>query len=399
MPKNSLHSSLSDLLSLVSQTKAAAAVGKTTHPSGSVDDGTQAATTGASKREQESDLRKNVGQDNVEDATEPSPTGDGQQPLQPNTGTKQYTAGGNPAVEDAYGDGKDDPGTSHPADTENSSVGASKYASLSTDALLTQFDNVADSILASLVNDPDTLSKQAAATAAAATSTAPAADAYRAGYEKAAALHMSPEVATQAVQSCVADYIAAGVNDAILLASHMKQAAAGGESESHESEAAEESGAGGASAGAGGAAAAGGPPAGGDPTGGAGPVAGPGADPGVGPVAGMGEGDDLAAIVQQMPPELQQELLTALVSAMDEQGISEQDLANAPAAGGDPVAGGAPMPGGDAAAGMPPGVKLAAMVRRARRNGTQWVKAATPAQQQLRDGMTAYLRDLCGASA
>jgi len=124
--------------------------GKSTHPTTSVDNRGQAASEGARSSENVSDVKADQGKPGV-DST-PDNTDDRQDDAQLNIGTSQSSTGEDPSVEDDYKAGKDDPGTSHPAATDNSSLDGHKYADASVRQLKTLSDGLANTILADLAN-------------------------------------------------------------------------------------------------------------------------------------------------------------------------------------------------------------------------------------------------------
>lgn len=102
--------------------------GKSTHPSTDVDDRTEGAQEGARSSENTADVKEDQGSSSV-DSTAPGTPG-GQDSVQMNIGTHQSATGEDPAVEtESAKPGKDDPGSSHPARTDNESLDGHKYAS------------------------------------------------------------------------------------------------------------------------------------------------------------------------------------------------------------------------------------------------------------------------------
>lgn len=102
--------------------------GKSTHPSTDVDDRTEGASEGARSSENTADVKEDQGSSSV-DSTSPGTPG-GQDSVQMNIGTNQSATGEDPAVEtESAKPGKEDPGSSHPARTDNDSLDGHKYAS------------------------------------------------------------------------------------------------------------------------------------------------------------------------------------------------------------------------------------------------------------------------------
>lgn len=119
--------------------------GASSHPSADADNHGQAEQTGARSSENESDVKEDqpVG---VDKAPENKP-GD-QDSVQLNIGTTQSATGEDASAEDAYKGDKEDPGTSHPATTED----GEKYGSLSIKQAKVLADHKANEILADLAN-------------------------------------------------------------------------------------------------------------------------------------------------------------------------------------------------------------------------------------------------------
>lgn len=165
--------------------------GGTSHPSGKVDDGTQAATTGSFAAEQTAAVKENVGPASVDSAPEATPGSVNQDDHQLNIGTTQSLIGEDPATEDNYKTTKDEPGNiDGKSTTSPATVGDEKFASFTLQekhAFLTKEANslLRDLTLAGVAPTP------AAATPAAPTS--PEAQAVAAGY-KTAATAGAPEV-------------------------------------------------------------------------------------------------------------------------------------------------------------------------------------------------------------
>ena len=98
--------------------------GPTSHPVKDVDDGTQKATEGARSAENSADVKEQEMAGNVDSAADKGPD---QESVQFNVGVTSTETGKDPANENNYKGDKDDPGTSHPAKTDD----GEKYASMS----------------------------------------------------------------------------------------------------------------------------------------------------------------------------------------------------------------------------------------------------------------------------
>lgn len=404
-----------------------AGMGETSHPSEGVDNNTQDEETGARYDENSADVKKDVPGQSV-DATDPKSGGD-QDSKQFNIGTTQSATGEQPSVEDDYKSDKDDPGTEHPMNADD--VGE-KYSAMSLKNLLKVAENKANNILADLAVDvakdnTQTVQQKAAAVKAAAPAPAQKSPvSATAGYDAATLSANMEKVA--------ADFIAQTIRDADLDADlvgaychsyyngRMKRAADESvEGESHEDpaaggegpppEGAGEGGEGGEGGGADvlgalGAAGADAPPMGGDG----------GGDPGAGGAGGPGGGMS------------QEQALQELAMALQELGISPEELAQLAqqsggagggmggamggGMGGPPggamgggmgggMAAGPPMGGaGGEPTGPPPGAegaKLASAVKRFKLAGKFKVEEAkTAAQRQARDQIKDYIREITG---
>lgn len=412
--------------------------GPTTHPSKDADNQGAEKREGSRASENESDVKDDQGAPSTNNAKDARP---GQQDdVQLNIGMTQSATGEDPSVEDDYKDTKDDPGSTHPARTDNKSIDGSKYASYNANQIRDWHTEISNSILADLANGQGPrLDKAAQANTPAApapktqqqvktiddmikaataavksgqvvgTPAAGNAD-LQAGYELAAQLGLEKAAAQAAVADCLAQTIQDAHLDADLFGAFYtnftKRAAdadeSGGEGEDHSKPGDSASGA--SPAGglgddpAGSADPAGSPASGGGAGGGGslGDLLGGGADPG-GLAAGGGGGGAVS----------QDDALMQLVAALDELGIPLEALAAA--GGGAPGAGGPPpgdpgMLGGDlppdpAAGGMTEGMKLASAAVAFRRSGKYAFKAAndgTP-ERELRNQMKGYLRELTGS--
>ena len=132
--------------------------GASTHASTSVDNRGQAATEGARSAENVSDVNEDQGALGVNQAKDAVPGC--QDEAQLNIGTQSSATGEDPSVEDDYKGGKDDPGSTHPARTDNDSLDGHKYANASLAELKTATDALSNGILADMING-QTLQKTA----------------------------------------------------------------------------------------------------------------------------------------------------------------------------------------------------------------------------------------------
>ena len=139
--------------------------GASTHPTAQADNHGQASSEGSRSSENESDVNADQGAVGVNQAKDATP---GQQDdVQLNIGTQQSATGEDSSVEDDYKAGKDDPGSSHPARTDNDSLDGQKYANASFSELSDLHSRLSNGILADLANGQgNQLTKQALADAA-----------------------------------------------------------------------------------------------------------------------------------------------------------------------------------------------------------------------------------------
>lgn len=134
--------------------------GATTHPTKSIDNRGQSASEGARSSENTADVNADQGEPGVNKA--PDNKDGNQDKVQLNIGTQQSATGEDPSVEDDYKAGKDDPGSSHPAKTDNDALDGHKYANASVTELRDVHTNLANGILADLANGQgNTLTKEA----------------------------------------------------------------------------------------------------------------------------------------------------------------------------------------------------------------------------------------------
>ena len=328
-----------------------------------------------------------------------TPNKDEQDSVQLNIGTSQSAVGEDPSVEDDYKGNKDDPGTTHPADTED----GEKYGSVSFREGYAKSVDLANQILADLANgfgdrlqpSNGTLNQPASKTAAANRNGLPQTpdEEMAAGYELSAALGNIKEAMEQSVQETLYQTIKEAQFDADLFGAYYtqmaKQAMDDGslEGEDHSIPGDETSGAG----------SAGGMGGGGEEEALNALLAGGGGEGGMpgDAMGGMGGGMD-GGMGGGEPSE--EEALQELVAALEELGIPLEALAEAGGAegggeGGPGMEG--PPPGPDMPMGE--GAKLAAAARNFKLSGKYRLKAATTQRErQLRDIMKSHIRELVG---
>jgi hypothetical protein len=121
--------------------------GASSHPSTSVANDVQSAPSGARASEYESDIKKQQGALAVDNTPEMSQEGR-QDDVQLNIGTNAKATGEDPAAEKDYKGDKDDPGTSHPAKTND----GEKYSSVTFKQAREACSNLGNDILANLIN-------------------------------------------------------------------------------------------------------------------------------------------------------------------------------------------------------------------------------------------------------
>ena len=117
--------------------------GDTSHPSKDVDDNTQPATEGKRSQENSSDVKKTIFNGGVDAAGDSSPS---QEDQQFDVGITSASTGEDPASEDDYKSDKEDPGTSHPAKTND----GEKYGSMSFGELRKLASSKANDILSDI---------------------------------------------------------------------------------------------------------------------------------------------------------------------------------------------------------------------------------------------------------
>jgi len=427
--------------------------GPTTHATKDVDNRGQEASEGSRGSEHTSDVNKDQGAPGVNQAADAKP---GQQDdVQLNIGTNQSATGEDPGTEDDYKGGKDDPGSTHPARTDNDSLDGHKYASLSLTDALAAHTKLANDILADLatgqgknLTEGKPAEKEAAATPAPSADTSEVTETsqliekaaaavaqgeseevdadMQAGYQLAAQLGLEKQAAQELVASEVSAVLEDARLDAELLGNYLtsyKQAADMADGEDHDAAGDETSGASDAE-GAGGetpgeseaAPAAGGDPAGGgeEDLGGLGDAIGGGEDP-AGMMGGAPVGEDPMGGGDPLGGASQEEILMQLVAALEELGIPLEELAGAGAPAEDPLAGGGleggglegapagpdanmpPMEGGaPAPTAMTEGMKLASAAQDFKRRGMYEQKAAEDGspERKLRNHLKSYVQEM-----
>lgn len=154
---SSMYDELRSFLAEVQQVKAASSKkaeanteagsrgGDTSHPVKNVDDQTGDANEGARSAENTADVKKQVPAGGVDSATDNPPS---QEDQQLDVGITSTATGEDPANEDNYKGTKDDPGTSHPAKTED----GEKYSSMSFNKLKGLTEKKANALLAKISN-------------------------------------------------------------------------------------------------------------------------------------------------------------------------------------------------------------------------------------------------------
>jgi hypothetical protein len=214
--------------------------GASTHPSADVDDSLTDASEGARSAENSADVKSDIDTDGVDGHSEAKP-GDGED-NQYNIGLSQSATGEEPSVEDDFKGDKDDPGTSHVADTSDGEKFGSleeKYASVSFAEAKNHTLNLGNEILASFANGVD-MSKHAAAETVT-TETTTYADpetkqAAEAGYALASALGMEKLSSEERVSASIEQTIKDAQLDADLVGSYLTDLATGLENQEKEAE-------------------------------------------------------------------------------------------------------------------------------------------------------------------
>lgn len=365
--------------------------GDTSHPSKDVDDNTQPATEGKRSQENTSDVKKTIFNGGVDAAGDSSPS---QEDQQFDVGITSASTGEDPASEDDYKSDKEDPGTSHPAKTND----GEKYGSMSFGELRKLASSKANDILSDITLNmkqaagskpmPDFIQKKIDEKKG---KKAPAADCDKMAAAGAAAASLTADQqdefakqAREAVAGSIEQTIADGLEKAAMVGSYLQAfyKAAEGEAAAPEEESSESPAEESAEHGEGGA------------------ESGMEVDPGMmAQMAGEGGGEGGGA----SPDDAAQELLMAL----QEQGIDPAELlamiqqGGAGGAGGDPGAGGMP----------PEAAKMASAQASVERDLTNLIKyaqsyrkagkfrfseAKTAQQRNLRDQIKLCVRDIIG---
>lgn len=347
-------------------------MGDSSHPTDDVDDNTQEPDTGSRYTENSEDVKKDVPGQAVDETDKGS--GGSQDDKQFNIGTNQSAVGEDPSVEDDYKSDKDDPGTDHPANTDDT---GEKYSSVTLPNLLKLAEKQANALLAdfaSSLNSPTPV-KQAASKPVTQQPQKPLDTAIAAtnGYVTADYMNkLAEDFIAKSIQDADLD---ADLVGAYLHAKWQKQA---------EDELPPEEGVPGDGMM---------PPM--DPS----MMPPPGAEGGMPPEAGGGGGDVLAALGaggagggEPPPPEeggggnmSEEQALQELVAALEELGISPEELAamaEAPQA-----------PPGAAEEGQ----KLASAAKKFKRSGKYSIHEAKTAQQKnARQEIKNYIREITG---
>lgn len=364
--------------------------GDTSHPSKDVDDNTQPATEGKRSQENTSDVKKTIFNGGVDAAGDSSPS---QEDQQFDVGITSASTGEDPASEDDYKSDKEDPGTSHPAKTND----GEKYGSMSFGELRKLASSKANDILSDITLNmkqaagskpmPDFIQKKIDEKKG---KKAPAADCDKMAAGAAAASLTADQQdefakqAREAVAGSIEQTIADGLEKAAMVGSYLQAfyKAAEGEAAAPEEEGEESA-----------------PPEEGGAEGGA--ESGMEVDPGMmAQMAGEGGGEGGGGA---SPDDAAQELLMAL----QEQGIDPAELlamiqqGGAGGAGGDPGAGGMPPEAAKMASAQASVERdLANLIKYAqsyRKAGKfRFSEAKTAQQRNLRDQIKLCVRDIIG---
>lgn len=387
--------------------------GASSHPSAHVDNNVQKATTGSRASEYEADVKKQQGALAVDNTPELSQEGR-QDDVQLNIGTNAAATGEDPSAEKDYKGTKDDPGTSHPAKAND----GEKYSSVTFKQAHAKCSDLGNEILADLINFgtsaveekaagmPDFIQKKIDAKkdkpkgelkgdqhkldvdGDGKIEGSDLADlrndkeaAFSAGYELAAALGLDKQAAEASVRDVCANTLREADEMADLFVGFYTAKTAGADPTEEAAEGEDHSAEGDASSGE--AA----PDMGGEMAG----------APSVEDMMGGAGGGDMGAAPGGEPSE--EEALQELAMALQELGISPEELMAGLAGGGE--AGGMPPEGMPPEAGAP---KMAAaqelqMIGNAvanfkRSGGFQIKEARTKRSRQLRDIMKAHVREL-----
>ena len=384
--------------------------GASTHPSAHVDNDVQKATTGSRAAEYEADVKKQQGALAVDNTPEMSQEGR-QDDVQLNIGTNAAATGEDPAAEKDYKGTKDDPGTSHPAKATD----GEKYSSVTFKVAHAKCSNLGNEILADLINfGGDAVAEKAAGMSPAFLANIkkkPEGEnkgalkgdqheidangdgkisgpdfeklrdkksAFSAGYELAAELGLDKSAAEASVRDVCANTLREADEMADLFVGYYSTKTAGMDPTEEAAEGEDHSAPGDAMSG----------------------EAAPAGDAGMG--GEMGEMPPEAAMAGEAAmggEPSQEEALQELAMALQELGISPEELMQhlGAAGGGDPMAGAAP--GGEMAAPKMAAANelrtIGAAVVDFKRAGMFEIKEArTKRARELRDNMKAYVREL-----
>jgi len=129
--------------------------GPSSHPSASADNNCQPASEGERSRENASDVKDQQRAPAVDNTPEMSQEGR-QDDVQLNIGTHAAATGEDPAAEKDFKGTKDDPGTSHPAKTND----GEKYSSVSFKEARARCTDLANDVLAQLVSAPQEVAEK-----------------------------------------------------------------------------------------------------------------------------------------------------------------------------------------------------------------------------------------------
>jgi hypothetical protein len=152
-------------------TEAGGYMGATTHPVKDVEDRTEAASEGARSAENTDDVKNEPNRGPVVDSVSAGP-GAGQDSVQTNIGITSHATGEDSSAEtDSAKDGKQDPGSSHPARTDNEALDGHKYASKSAQliAMVSQLEKLGENICAWISTNTEIGRKKAEESAAGST--------------------------------------------------------------------------------------------------------------------------------------------------------------------------------------------------------------------------------------
>lgn len=113
----------------VANSEAGGYEGESSHPVANADDGTHTAVEGTRSSENSEDVKADVPGQSIDEASD-GPDDGGQDSVTVDVGIKAKATGEDPANETAGVDaGKDDPGSDHPARTDNDAIDGEKYSS------------------------------------------------------------------------------------------------------------------------------------------------------------------------------------------------------------------------------------------------------------------------------